>query len=543
MNATATMDETSNTDSVATVKRAIVSVSDKTGLADLGKALEEMGVEIFSTGGTARFLNEAGIAVKDVAEYTRFPEMMDGRVKTLHPKIFGGILCRRDNTQDIQSTQEHGILPFDLVVVNLYPFAETVAKPDCTPEMAIENIDIGGPSLVRAAAKNSRFVTIATSPDQYPSIVDELKEFGGTRPTLRQRLMAEAFQHTAEYDTMIASWFATQQKSPQPDDFQLPESINLQLNRTSVLRYGENSHQAAGLYEAVGESGVHLTQANQLNGKELSFNNLLDINNGLTMVSSFQTPACVVIKHNNPCGAATGTSDHELADVFDRAFQGDPVSAFGSIVATNRQLDIATAEFLASGNFFVEAIVCPEFDPEALDILTTRPKWKKNVRLLECPVVEPGQHRLDLRRVHGGMLVQQADDLMVDPTDWKVATDDPIAGETRSELEFAWNMVRFVKSNAIVLGKDLALCGVGAGQMSRVDAVRIAIDKAGERVKGSVLASDAFFPFPDSIELAAEAGIAAVIQPGGSVKDPEVIQACIQHRIPMILTGRRHFLH
>ena len=535
----ATMDETTQTGQLAVAKRAIVSVSDKTGLAEFATQLADLGIEIYSTGGTARHLFEAGIPVKDVAEYTAFPEMMDGRVKTLHPKIFGGILYRRDNPQDVDSISQHGILPFDLVVVNLYPFAETVAREDCTRSMAIENIDIGGPSLVRAAAKNCKHVAIATSPTQYSAIIRELKEHGGTTQTLRNRLMSEAFRHTSEYDTMIAGYFAAT-KENEGDEETLPDSISLQLNRKAKLRYGENSHQLAGLYEIAGEPGTSLTRMEQLHGKELSFNNLLDVNNGLNMISSFDKPACVVIKHNNPCGAATGES---LVDVVDRAFQGDPVSAFGSIVASNQPIDAATARFLADRNFFIEAIVCPGFEPEAFDILTTRPRWKKNVRLLKCPLVQSGHARLDMRKVHGGMLVQQADDLNVDSSDWKIATDHQLDQSMTADLAFVWNMVRYVKSNAIVLGKNLSLCGVGAGQMSRVDAVRIAIEKAGDRAAGCVLASDAFFPFPDSVEIAAKAGIVALIQPGGSVKDGEVIAACQQHNLPMVLTGRRHFLH
>jgi len=531
------MEENSQTESVAVLKRAIISVSDKTGLAEFAKRLEACGVEIFSTGGTSRHLVEAGVQVKDVSEYTRFPEMMDGRVKTLHPKIFGGILCRRDHSQDLVSVEEHGMVPLDLVVVNLYPFAETVARPDCDRTMAIENIDIGGPSLVRAAAKNSAFVTIATSPSQYAAIADELESMGGTSQSLRQELMAAAFQHTAEYDQMIAGYFQSAGETQAGD---LNPTLELKMTRTSELRYGENSHQAAALYEVANDPGVSLAKMEQLNGKELSFNNLLDVNSGLNMVSSFAEPACVVIKHNNPCGAA---ADGALADVVRRAFAGDPVSAFGSIVAINREVDVATAEMLATGDYFIEAIVCTGFTNEALDILKTRPKWKKNVRLLKTPMVSPSDQRLDMRRVHGGMLVQQADSLVIDPTEWKIATDDSISELLQKELAFAWNMVRFVKSNAIVLGKDQALCGVGAGQMSRVDAVRIAIEKAGDLAKGAVLASDAFFPFPDSIEIASQAGIAAVIQPGGSVKDGEVIAACKQYGIPMVLTGRRHFLH
>ncbi len=537
MNEPATATQVNETSST-TLARAIISVSDKTGLTEFATALVKSGVEIYSTGGTARHLTDAGLSVHDVADYTGFPEMMDGRVKTLHPKIFGGILCRRNLAADMESAAGHGIVPFDLVVVNLYPFAQTIAREDCDREMAIENIDIGGPSLVRAAAKNSAFVTIATSPAQYPDILQELHKNGHTSAALRYRLMAEAFEHTAAYDRMIADHFAGSSSADAND--LLPPTMQLNLSRSMNLRYGENSHQVAALYALANDNRPSLAAARQLHGKELSFNNLLDINSGITMASSFADPACIVIKHNNPCGAAAGGT---LRDVFDRAFQGDPVSAFGSIVATNREVDAATAAFLAAGEFFVESIVAPAFSDEALEILTTKPKWKKNVRLIACELADVDAVRLDMRRVHGGFLVQQADDLLVDPWDWNEATGLAMADELQSELAFAWNMVRFVKSNAIVLGRDRSLCGVGAGQMSRVDAVRIAIDKAGSRARGSVLASDAFFPFPDSIEMAAQAGIAAIIQPGGSVKDEDVIAAAREHGIPMLLTGRRHFLH
>jgi phosphoribosylaminoimidazolecarboxamide formyltransferase/IMP cyclohydrolase len=410
---------------------------------------------------------------------------------------------------------------------------------------AIENIDIGGPSLVRAAAKNSQFVTIATSPDQYDDLIRELRESAGcTSLQSRRRLMAEAFAHTAEYDRTIAAWLARSIAAETADDAKskvdLPEILNLQLRRHQMLRYGENPAQAAALYEIEGEAGTKLSDARQLHGKELSFNNWLDLNAALGMVSSFAAPACVVLKHNNPCGAA---AHGELADIVQRAMAGDPLSAFGSILALNRPIDEATAVFLAEGPFFIECILAPGFLPEALHILTTRPKWRNNVRLLQSPLVPCEIPRLDMRRVFGGMLVQQADDLLIDSGSWKVATGGAINEAIHRELEFAWNMVRFVKSNAIVLAQDCALCGVGAGQMSRVDSVRIAVEKAGDRAAGSVLASDAFFPFPDSIEIAAAAGVRAIIQPGGSVKDPEVIAAAAAHSIPMILTGRRHFLH
>ncbi len=523
------------------IERAIISVSDKTGLAEFARELSALGVELFSTGGTRQFLADRGLEVADVAGYTGFPEMMDGRVKTLHPKIFGGILCRRDHPGDMQSAAEHEILRFDLVIVNLYPFAETIARPDVTIESAIENIDIGGPSLVRAAAKNSRFVAIATAPEQYPEILRELRETGGTSSRLRQRLMAEAFAHTAQYDQMIAGYFARQGPGDSaPAEDGLPPSIHLKLNRRYELRYGENPHQSAALYDIAGAAGPRLSDARQLHGKELSFNNWLDLNSALTMASSFEDPACVVIKHNNPCGAATGGS---LADVLPRAMAGDPVSAFGSILAMNRELDSVAAEFLANGEFFVECILATGFSGEAMEILTTRPKWKKNVRLLCCPMLPADAARLDIRGVPGGMLVQRSDELQVDSTPWKIEPAGSVDDRTRLDLEFAWNMVRFVKSNAILLANHRALCGVGAGQMSRVDAVKIAIEKAGERARGSVLASDAFFPFPDSIEIAAAAGIRAIIQPGGSVKDSEVVAACAEHSIPLVLTGRRHFLH
>lgn len=527
------------------IARALISVSDKTGLVEFARELVGLGVELFSTGGTRIHLEKAGLSVQDVASYTGFPEMMDGRVKTLHPRIFGGILCRRDNPEDIQSARDHEILPIDLVVVNLYPFARTIARPDVNLAMAIENIDIGGPSLVRAAAKNSRFVTIATSPAQYESITHELRKLDGcTSAALRQRLTGEAFEHTAAYDRTIADYFANQACKMDETVAELlttlPASIELTLRRHQVLRYGENPDQVAGLYEVVGESGPKLTQAVKLHGKELSFNNLLDLNAALTMVSSFSDSACVVLKHNNPCGAAAGG---ELHHVVHRAMAGDPLSAFGSILAVNQSMDAKTASYLANGNYFIECIIAPGFSPESFEILTTLPKWKNNVRLMRGELIPRDLTRLDMRRVMGGMLVQQADDLRVDTSEWKVVTGDSMDDSLQRELEFAWNMVRFVKSNAIVLVRECSLCGVGAGQMSRVDSVRIAIDKGGDRARGSVLASDAFFPFPDSIEIAAAAGIRAIIQPGGSIKDPEVIAACRVHSIPMIFTGRRHFLH
>lgn len=523
------------------IQRALISVSDKTGLAEFAKGLAAAGVEIFSTGGTRKFLLAAGVEARDVARYTGFPEMMEGRVKTLHPKIFGGILCRHDHAEDMASVEEHEIATFELVVVNLYPFAATIAKPGVSPEEAIENIDIGGPSLVRAAAKNHAFVAIVTSPSQYAEVLAEITKDKATSFPLRQKLAGAAYAHTAEYDTAIAAWFAGKEGEGTTEREQLfPPKIDLGLEKQSELRYGENSHQQAAVYRLEGASGVSLVSAKQLNGKELSYNNLLDLDSALAIVRGFEQPAASVIKHNNPCGAGTGVSLDQAAN---KALAGDPQSAFGGVLAFNRAVDVATAEVLAQPGLFIEAIVAPSFDAAALQILTTRPKWKANVRLLEVGPLDSLAARTNFRQIEGGMLVQEADVLPDPESDWKIVTEAQPKDAQFADLRFGWSIVRHVKSNAIVLAKDASLIGCGAGQMSRVDSVEIAIAKAGERAAGSVLASDAFFPFPDSIHKAAVAGVAAIIQPGGSVKDPEVIAACNQHGIPMIFTGRRHFKH
>ncbi len=517
------------------VKRALISVSDKSGLVGFAKGLVESGIEIVSTGGTKRHLQETGITVTDVSEYTQFPEMMDGRVKTLHPKIFAGVLCRHDLSSDMTVIAEHGILPFELVVVNLYPFAQTIAKPETTRDEAIEQIDIGGPSLIRAAAKNSRFVTVVCDSDQYEKVLQEIKDSGATTLQTRTQLMAAAFHHTADYDHTISSYFSKQDSSQR-----FPETLRLAMTKKADLRYGENSHLEAALYVADSNGKANLINAQQSNGKRLSFNNLLDLDSALAMVRGIEKPACSVIKHNNPCGAACAD---DLSTAAERGFAGDPVSAFGSVVGFNRPVDAETADFLCRGETFIEAIVAPSFDSEAAEILTTRPKWKKNVRLLSVGELTPPAPMWEFRNLAGGMLVQDADNGPSNTEGWKVATTDPISDSLMAELTFGWHMVRFVKSNAITLSKNEALVGIGAGQMSRIDSVQIAIRKAGDRAQGSVLASDAFFPFPDSIESAADAGIAAIIQPGGSVKDNEVIAACNEHGIPMVLTGRRHFRH
>jgi phosphoribosylaminoimidazolecarboxamide formyltransferase / IMP cyclohydrolase len=517
------------------IRRAVISVSDKAGLEELARELTAAGAEIYSTGGTGKFLTDRGFCVRDVAEYTAFPEMMHGRVKTLHPKIFGGILCRRDHPEDIESAREHGIELFELVVVNLYPFTQTVARAGVTPAEAIENIDIGGPSLVRAAAKNHAFTAIATQPTHYAEIIRELRE-GGTTLALRQKLAADAFAHTAAYDSAIAMWFGHYTQSVPG----FPPRMFLTLEKSSDLRYGENPHQKAAVYVSPGCSGVSVLTAKQLNGKELSYNNLLDLDSALTVVRSFTQPATAVIKHNNPCGAATATT---LAEAAHKALEGDPQSAFGGVLAFNRAVDGATAERLATPGLFIEAITAPSFEPAALEILTTKPKWKANVRLLAVGPVDAPPAPIACRPMEGGMLMQEAD-VQPDPeNEWKVVTQSQPSDKLLADLRFGWAVVRHVKSNAIVLAKDTSLVGCGAGQMSRVDSVDIAIQKAGPRAKGSILASDAFFPFPDSIHKAAAAGIAAIIQPGGSVKDEEVIAAANEHGIPMIFTGRRHFKH
>ncbi len=517
------------------VKRALISVSDKMGLAGFARGLVDAGVEIFSTGGTRRHLESEGITVRDVADYTGFPELMDGRLKTLHPMVHGGILCRHDNPEDLKSLAEHNIVTFELVVVNLYPFEATIARDDVTMDEAIEQIDIGGPTMVRAAAKNHAFTTIATCTEQYPEILEQIDSQGCTTLELRRKLAGEAFAHTASYDRAIADYFAGRTA-----EGPFPATLSPKLRRKAVLRYGENPHQQAALYAQCESGGASVVAAQKLHGKELSYNNLLDLDSALAIVRGFAQPAAAVIKHNNPCGTAVGDS---LAEALRRGMAGDPLSAFGSVLGLNRTVDAATAEVLAEPGLFVEAIVAPDFTPEAFEILTTRPKWKKNVRLLKVGQLGPSQPHWTLRHLDGGALMQEAD-VAADPEDdWKVVTDTQPAEALRADLAFAWQIVRHVKSNAIVLAKDSMLLGTGAGQMSRVDSVEIAIKKAGDRVKGSVLASDAFFPFPDSIERAAEAGIKAVIEPGGSVKDNEVIAACNQHGLPMIFTGRRHFKH
>ncbi len=518
------------------IRRALISVSDKLGLPEFAAGLAAAGVELYSTGGTRRFLEAENLKVHDVAEYTGFPEMLDGRLKTLHPKIHGGILARHDRPDDMAALAEHGILTFELVIVNLYPFEQTVARRGVTFVEAVTQIDIGGPSLIRAASKNHAFITVATDPVQYPDILEQVTAQGATTLELRRHLAQAAFARTGRYDQAIADYLASQ---VEPETF--PRRWHVDLRRKEILRYGENPHQQAALYaRAPSVETASLVAAQQLTGKELSYNNLLDLDSALAIVRSLSGPSAVVIKHNNPCGAATAVG---LSAATRAALDGDPLSAFGSVLGFNRPVDTATAEVLSEPGRFVEAIVAPDYEPEALEILTTKPKWKANVRLMKVGPLDNAPEPWQLRAIEGGMLLQQAD-IQPDPeSEWKTVTTAKPKSEQSADLRFAWAMVRHVKSNAIVVAKQQALLGVGAGQMSRVDSVEIAINKAGDRVRGSVLASDAFFPFADSIHKAATAGISAIIQPGGSRRDDEVISACNVHGMAMIFTGRRHFKH
>lgn len=520
------------------IERALISVSDKRGLVELAQTLAKAGVAMYSTGGTRKFLEEAGFEVFDIAAYTGFPEMLDGRVKTLHPKIFGGILARRDRTDDMEAIAEHGILGFELVIVNLYPFAATIAKPGVTTEEAVEQIDIGGPSLVRATAKNHPFITIVCDPDEYPKLAQQIGESGATTFDYRRQLAAQAFAHTARYDATIASYMEGVATGETVD--RLPPVFNLRYAKRDSLRYGENPHQAAGFYVPLDQTPRGWATADKRHGKELSYNNLLDLDSALAIVRDLPQPACAIIKHNNPCGAATAS---DLATAFRRGYDGDPVSAFGSVLAFNRVVDVATAEALAEPGRFIEAIAAPDFEAQAFEILTTKPKWKNNVRLLAVGELGTARPDLEFRRLDGGLLVQEIDAAADPEGDWKVVTERQPTDAELDDLKFAWHMVRFVKSNAITLAKGGMLLGVGAGQMSRVDSVRIALEKGGDNAKGGVLGSDAFFPFPDSIELIAGVGVQACIQPGGSKQDPEVIAACNRLGVAMIFTGRRHFKH
>ncbi|MHB8728769.1 MAG: bifunctional phosphoribosylaminoimidazolecarboxamide formyltransferase/IMP cyclohydrolase [Sulfuricaulis sp.] len=521
-----------------TIQRALISVSDKTGVLDFARALQSFGVELLSTGGTAKLLAGNGVPVIEVADYTGFPEMLDGRVKTLHPKIHGGILGRRDLDSHVQVMQQHDIPPIDLVVVNLYPFEDTVARPDCTPAKAIENIDIGGPTLLRAAAKNHAAVTVLVDARDYAPVLDEMKQRrGSVGDELRFRLATKAFEHCAAYDGAIANYLGRRSADGHSTDF--PRTINMQFHHAMGLRYGENPHQKAAFYVERQPAEACVATARLLQGKELSFNNIADADAALECVKSFDETACVIVKHANPCGVAIADT---VLDAYQQAYVTDPTSAFGGIIAFNRALDAPTAKAILERQF-VEVIVAPAVQENAKPVLAAKP----NVRVLETGAW--GAQRpavLDLRRVTGGLLVQDADHGQVTENELKVVTRRAPSRQELHDLLFAWKVVKYVKSNAIVYAKEGRTVGVGAGQMSRVYSARIASIKAtdaGLEVRGSVMASDAFFPFRDGLDQAAEVGVTAVIQPGGSMRDPEVIEAANQHGIAMVFTGMRHFRH
>ncbi|WP_296702430.1 bifunctional phosphoribosylaminoimidazolecarboxamide formyltransferase/IMP cyclohydrolase [Thiocapsa sp. UBA6158] len=516
------------------IHRALISVSDKTGLATFARDLAAKGVEILSTGGTARLLTEQGIPVTEVSDYTGFPEMMDGRVKTLHPRIHGGILGRRG--VDDRVMRENEIKPIDLVVVNLYPFEQTVADPACDLARAIENIDIGGPTLLRAAAKNHASVTVVVDSADYPRIAAQIAEHGEVSEATRFDLAVKAFEHTARYDGAIANYLGARLATDVPGAF--PRTLSLQLGRKQSMRYGENPHQNAAFYVEHGDLETSIATASQIQGKELSYNNIADTDAALECVKQFsEGPACVIVKHANPCGVALGAN---LLEAYERAYSTDPESAFGGIIAFNGELDGETARTIVERQF-IEVIIAPRVTAEASEVVAA----KKNVRLLECG--DWGSelvHRLDFKRVNGGLLVQDADLRLTESL--KTVTERAPSEQELADLLFAWRVAKFVKSNAIVYGRNGMTIGVGAGQMSRVNSARIAAikaEQAGLTVPGAVMASDAFFPFRDGIDQAAAAGITAVIQPGGSMRDEETIAAANEHGIAMVFTGMRHFRH
>ena len=518
------------------VSRALISVSDKNGVVDFARALNALGVELLSTGGTFRLLQENNIAVTEVSDYTGFPEMMDGRVKTLHPKVHGGILGRRGTDDAVMA--EHAIKPIDMVIVNLYPFAATVADPNCTLPNAIENIDIGGPTMVRSAAKNHKDVAIVVNSSDYATVLEEMQANEGQLDySTRYALMVKAFEHTAGYDGMIANHFGARDTDNNERDFS--DTFNVQYFKTQEMRYGENPHQKAAFYTEANPTEASVATAKQLQGKELSFNNIADTDAALECVKQFDQPACVIVKHANPCGVSVGV---DIGTAYDLAFATDPESAFGGIIAFNRELDAKTAEAICEKQF-VEVIIAPAVSADALAVVAA----KKNVRLLECG--SWGNQRpqdFDYKRVNGGLLIQDRDNGMITEQDLKVVSKRVPTDTEMTDMLFAWKVAKMVKSNAIIYAKNNQTIGVGAGQMSRINSARIAgikAEHAGLEVVGAVMASDAFFPFRDGIDNAGEAGISCIIQPGGSMRDDEVIAAANEHGMAMVFTGMRHFRH
>jgi phosphoribosylaminoimidazolecarboxamide formyltransferase/IMP cyclohydrolase len=518
------------------VSRALISVSDKNGVVDFARALNALGVELLSTGGTFRLLQENNIAVTEVSDYTGFPEMMDGRVKTLHPKVHGGILGRRGTDDAVMA--EHAIKPIDMVIVNLYPFAATVADPNCTLPNAIENIDIGGPTMVRSAAKNHKDVAIVVNSSDYATVLEEMQANEGQLDySTRYALMVKAFEHTAGYDGMIANHFGARDTHNNERDFS--DTFNVQYFKTQEMRYGENPHQKAAFYTEANPTEASVATAKQLQGKELSFNNIADTDAALECVKQFDQPACVIVKHANPCGVSVAV---DIGTAYDLAFATDPESAFGGIIAFNRELDAKTAEAICEKQF-VEVIIAPAVSADALAVVAT----KKNVRLLECGTW--GNQRpqdFDYKRVNGGLLIQDRDNGMIIEQDLKVVSKRVPTDTEMTDMLFAWKVAKMVKSNAIIYAKNNQTIGVGAGQMSRINSARIAgikAEHAGLEVVGAVMASDAFFPFRDGIDNAGKAGISCIIQPGGSMRDDEVIAAANEHGMAMVFTGMRHFRH
>ncbi len=519
------------------IRRALFSLTDKRGAAEFAGALAAAGVEILSTGNTAKSLRDAGVRVTDVSDFTGFPEILDGRVKTLHPKVHGGLLARRDDPKHVAQMTEHQLLPIDLVAVNLYPFEKTTADPNVALDVAVENIDIGGPSMIRSAAKNHAHVAVVVDPDDYPSVLDELKrsDFALSEAT-RRRLARKAFERTAAYDSAIAGFLGGRAEFGGAPG---PSPAFLSTGPGDELRYGENPHQQARFFRLARAKEASVATARVLSGKELSFNNIADSDAAFECVKEFTAPACVIVKHMNPCGAATAK---DTVSAFEGALAGDPVSAFGGILAVNRPVDAALADAIARPNTFFECIIAPDFASDALATLTTKQKWGKNVRILAAGTGAIDAWDLEVKKVRGGLLVQTRD-LAGPPDPFKVVTKKPLDPALEPALRFAWTIAKHVKSNAIVLANGAQVAGVGAGQMSRVDSVDIAVKKAGARAKGAVLGSDAFFPFRDGLDAAAKAGVVAVAQPGGSVRDPELIAAADEHGIAMVFTGVRHFRH
>jgi phosphoribosylaminoimidazolecarboxamide formyltransferase / IMP cyclohydrolase len=511
------------------VKRALVSVSNKEGIVPFVKALKELGFEVVSTGGTKRTLEENGIDVIGISDVTGFPEILDGRVKTLHPNIHGGLLARRDNEKDMEQLNTHHITPIDLVVVNLYPFQQTIMKPDVSFSEAIENIDIGGPSMLRAAAKNHEYVTVIVDPADYETVLAELKENGFVSKETNRKLAAKVFRHTASYDAIIAQYLTDITGEESPD------SLTVTFTKKQDLRYGENPHQKAVFYEQpLSSSASSIVKAKQLHGKELSYNNIRDADAALAIVKEFQQPAIVAVKHTNPCGVGIGET---ILEAYQKAYEADPVSIFGGIIAANREIDRETA--LKMHELFLEIIIAPSFNEEALEIL----KGKKNLRLLTVPVKPAITPERQLTSIHGGLLVQDEDLFTLDDAFLSIPTKREPTEKEWEDLKIAWKVVKHVKSNAIVLAKDHMTIGIGAGQMNRVGAANIAIAQAGEKAKGAALASDAFFPMDDTVEAAAKAGITAIIQPGGSIRDEDSIKKADEYNIAMVFTGIRHFKH